>query len=211
MKTNDLIAALAADQSTGLSTVERSIAIAAMVGAAISFAAFLLSIGWRPDIGEAIGTVRFPFKFVVTLAVVVTAAPVLVRLARPDVAGTRLWMLAVGPALILGGVLLELAVLPASDWAGNLVGSNAAICLTAIPLLSIVPLAMLLWALKRGAPTRPRLTGAICGVLSSSIAATMYALHCDDDSPLFVVVWYSLAMGIVTAVATAVGGRLLRW
>ncbi len=211
MKTNDLIAALAADQSLGLNPVKRTIALAAMAGAVISFVAFLLSIGWRPDINEAIATVRFPFKFVVTLAVVITAAPLLVQLAKPAGSTHRSWTLGAGPVLILAGVLVELFVLPTSTWAENLVGSNAAICLTAIPLLSIAPLVALFMALKRGAPTRPRLAGAICGLLSASIAATMYALHCDDDSPLFVVVWYSLAIGIVTAVAAAVGGRVLRW
>lgn len=211
MKTNDLIAVLAADQPPDSSPVRHAITIAAVVGAMISFAAFLLSIGWRPDIGQALTTVRFPFKFVVTLVVVTTAAPLLVQYARPDAPGRRPWLLGAGPALILAGVLIELLVLPASAWRENLVGSNAAICLTAIPLLSIAPLGALLVALRRGAPTRPRLAGALCGLLAASIAATMYALHCDDDSPLFVIVWYSLAIGIVTAVAAGIGGRLLRW
>jgi hypothetical protein len=108
-------------------------------------------------------------------------------------------------------VLMELLILPVSFWQGSLVGANAAICLTAIPLLSIAPLAALLYALKRGAPVRPRLAGAVCGLLSSSMAAMLYALHCTDDSPLFVAVWYSLAIGAVTLVAAGLGGRFLRW
>lgn len=212
MKTNDLIAAIAADQLPDARPVEHTIKVAAVLGGLVSLTVFLLSMGWRPDIGAALVTVRFPFKFIVTLAVVISAAQMLVRLAKPDADVVRgAWRLGAGPALILAGVVVELLVLPSSAWRDNLVGSNAALCLMAIPFLSIAPTVALLLALKRGAPARPRLAGAVCGLLSASIAATMYALHCTDDSPLFVFVWYSSAIGIVTVVAAVAGGRLLRW
>ena len=212
MKTDDLIAALAADNLADTSPLERTIAIAALIGALIAGVAFLLSLGARPDIEAAIATIRFPFKFVVTLVLTVTAALLLVRLAKPGAFAVRQWRsMWAAPALILGGVLIEMLVLPASVWRDNILGSNALMCLAAIPLLSIGPLAALLFALKRGAPVQPRLAGAVCGLLSASVAATLYALHCTDDSPLFVVVWYSLAIGAVTVVAAGLGGRLLRW
>ncbi|MFZ5673199.1 MAG: NrsF family protein [Pseudomonadota bacterium] len=43
------------------------------------------------------------------------------------------------------------------------------------------------------------------------IGATLYASHCFDDSPLFVLVWYSLAIALVTAVGFFAGRHLLRW
>jgi hypothetical protein len=212
MKTNDLIAAITADQEPDASPVERTIVVATLIGAVVTGAVFLLSLGWRPDIGMAIGTIRFPFKFVVTLAVLMTAASVVVKLARPgDPSGRQIRRLWAGPALILAGVAVELLALPPSEWLDRLLGTNALLCMTMIPLLSIAPLAGLLFALKRGAPTRPALAGAIAGLLSASIGATLYAAHCVDDSPLFVVVWYSLAMGVVTLVAARLGARLLRW
>ena len=63
--------------------------------------------------------------------------------------------------------------------------------------------------LRHGAPTRPAVTGAIAGLLASGLAATLYAAHCTDDSPLFVATWYTLAAGLVTAVGALAGRKVL--
>jgi hypothetical protein len=57
----------------------------------------------------------------------------------------------------------------------------------------------------------PGLTGAVAGLLSASIAATLYAANCTDDSPLFVAVWYPLAIGFVALVGCLAGRRWLQW
>jgi hypothetical protein len=92
-----------------------------------------------------------------------------------------------------------------------MVGVNARLCLTLIPLLAIGPLACLLAALRQGAPSSPGLAGAIAGLAASGIAATFYAAHCTDDSPLFVMTWYLIAALIVTSAGYLIGRRLLRW
>ena len=61
----------------------------------------------------------------------------------------------------------------------------------AIPLLSLPLLAGALIGLRHGAPARPAVAGAIAGMLSAGLAATLYASHCTDDSPLFVATWYT--------------------
>jgi hypothetical protein len=38
-----------------------------------------------------------------------------------------------------------------------------------------------------------------------------YATHCTEDSPLFYVTWYGLAITGVTLAATLIGARVLRW
>jgi hypothetical protein len=93
----------------------------------------------------------------------------------------------------------------------KLVGSNASICLTMVPLLSAPLLVAALLTLRHGAPTRPLLAGALAGLLAGGLGATLYAAHCTDDSPLFVATWYTLAIALVTLMGTAVGYRLLRW
>lgn len=212
MKTTDLIAALSIDAGARRDSSRRRFYGSALAGAVVTAGVFLLSMGWRPDIGTAIGTIRFPFKFVVTLAVVISFAPLLVRMASP-VDGGALPRRALGaaPVLMLLAVLLELLALPANRWWDSLVGSNAFLCLAAIPLLSVPSAVALMLAMKRGAPAHPRLAGAVCGLVAAGIAATFYALHCDDDSPLFVAVWYTLAVAIVTSASAAIGGRMLRW
>jgi hypothetical protein len=107
--------------------------------------------------------------------------------------------------------VVELLVLPVSQWTPRLVGHNARFCLTLIPLLSIGPLACLLAALREGAPSSPGLAGAVAGLAASGIAATFYAANCTDDSALFVITWYPIATLIVTTAGYLIGRKLLRW
>ncbi len=93
----------------------------------------------------------------------------------------------------------------------RLIGNNSRICLTAIPLISLPLLAASLFALRHGATSRPAALGAIAGLLSSGLAATLYASHCTDDSPLFVATWYPIAIALVTAVGALAGSKVLRF
>ena len=65
-------------------------------------------------------------------------------------------------------------------------------------------------ALRAGAPEEPFFAGAVAGVAAAGIGASVYALHCPEDSPLFMAVWYSLA-AFAMAVIGAASGRWLRW
>jgi hypothetical protein len=93
----------------------------------------------------------------------------------------------------------------------RLIGNNSRACMTAIPLMSLPILAGALIGLRHGAPTRPALAGAIAGLLSAGLAATLYASHCTDDSPLFVATWYTLATALVAAVGALAGSKLLKF
>lgn len=212
MKTDNLIAALAADAPVTQPRLERVWLVA--IGAAIIVAAgvFFATIGPRADIAAAAGTVRFLFKFVVTLALAGSTLVVLERLARPGASTPMQWLaLLLAPALLLAAIGVELAVQPQEQWQMLTTGKNSLVCLTYIPLIGIGPLALIILALRRAAPTRPALAGVIAGVLAGAIAATFYAAHCIDDSPLFVATWYSLAIGIL-AVAGGIAGKLFaRW
>lgn len=212
METNDLIKALAADARPGrisLSTVWWSAAAVAIV---IAAAVFLATIGIRPDFPAAAGTVRFPFKFVVTIMLAVSAFGTVRAMSRPG-EGWRSAAVYLGlaPLLLAVAVGVELFVLPPASWSARAIGSNGLVCLAYIPLIGIGPLGLFLMALRQGAPTRPELAGAIAGVLSGGIAATFYAAHCTDDSPLFVVIWYSMAILILAAIGSVAARYLARW
>jgi hypothetical protein len=113
--------------------------------------------------------------------------------------------------LLLLAVGLELGSLPRSQWQASAIGHNARWCLLMIPLLGVAPLAGGLWALRQAAPLRPVLTGAIIGLLAAGIAGFLYALHCADDSPLFVAIWYSAATAVLALAGALLGRWLLRW
>jgi hypothetical protein len=93
----------------------------------------------------------------------------------------------------------------------NLVGTAPIACVIYIPLLSALPLAALIVALRQGAPERPMLAGAVAGLVACGIGATLYATHCINDSPLFLAAWYVIGAAILTAAGALLGARLLRW
>lgn len=212
MRTGDLIEALAADAKTRR-TPPAAVMLPALAAAIVVAGAALLStIGIRADVAAALATTRFPYKLVVVLGLAIPSILLLLRLARPGAParGPALALVAF-PALAAAGIVAELFAVPSQAWVPRLIGNNAAICMTVIPLLAVAPLAALLLALRQGAPTRPALTGAVAGLAAGAVAAFLYGWHCSDDSPLFVATWYPLAICLPTAVGAAAGSRLLRW
>lgn len=211
MKTDSLIAALAADAGgSPAPAMSRRIGAALAVAVPVSALLLLATIGVRPDIREAIATWRFDLKLVIVAAAALLSAIACARAARPQVASTRP-LLALALGLLAAAVALELALTPAKDWIASLRGRNAALCLAAIPALSLAPLAALMLAMRGGAAAAPALAGAASGALAAALGAWLYALHCVDDSPLFVATWYTLASLPVIALGAVIGRRALRW
>ena len=212
METDDLIRALGADAGRPKLALGKVLAAALVLAIVIAAAIFAAAIGPRLDIATAAETGRFLFKFVVTALLAATALPVLFALSRPqDVSRRNLIRLAAAPVLLCAAILLELAAVPSGQWATRLVGSNSFVCLSLIPLMGIGPLALFVAALRHGAPSRPALAGAVAGLAAGGIAATLYAAHCTDDSPLFVATWYTLAIAILTGVGALAGKAFARW
>lgn len=213
MKTEELIKALSEDhKACPQEPLWRTFVAAMLAGFAVATAAFAFTLGIRPDVASAIGTWRYDFKVVVALTLAATSAWFVWRLARPavDTRPAKL-ALAAAPLLLLGAVLYELWVMPASTWLPRAIGSNSVACVISITLLSIAPFAGAFYALKRGAPLNPGLAGAAAGLLASALAATLYAMHCPDDSPLFAAIWYTATMALIAGAGMVAGRRFLRW
>jgi hypothetical protein len=71
----------------------------------------------------------------------------------------------------------------------------------------------LLWALwlRKAAPARPAVFGAMAAVGVACLVAATYAIRCDRDAPTYVLVWYVLPILAVGGVAALVSRRMLRW
>jgi hypothetical protein len=212
MKTDDLIAGLAADNGWRTKPVWLWLLAAMIAALPLSGSLFMVSLGMRPDIATAVYSPFFDFKFVITIALASAAAALSLHLSRPE-ASLRgwIWLLAV-PAGLLGiGIAADFAVHQRSGWVSRLTGTNSMVCMTSIPLLSLPLLAAALLTLRRGATTRPAITGTFAGLMSGGVAATLYAMHCGDDSPLFVATWYTLGFAMIAAIGALAGRRLLRF
>jgi hypothetical protein len=211
MDTNELVRSLAADHSWRARPVGAVLAIALALALPVTAVMFAMGLGMRSDFMPAMRSPFFMLKFVVTLALAIASVTLVVRLVRPaaSVRGVS-WLLVVPVALLAAGIAADLAMPQTSTWTARLVGSNALVCLTAIPALSLPLLIAALIGLRGGAATRPMLTGAVAGLVAGGIAATFYAAHCLDDSPLFVTTWYALALAQVSLVGALLGRWVLR-
>ena len=212
METDQLIRSLAADNVHHARPVGLVLALALLAAAPVSMAMFFASLGVRPDVMTAMHNPFFDLKFAVTLALAISGIAIGLHLSRPE-ASLRgwAWLLLIPAGLLAGGIAGEMMLPQRLPMMTRLVGNNSRACMTAIPLMSLPLLAAALAGLRHGAPTRPALSGAIAGLLSAGLAATLYASHCTDDSPLFVATWYTIATALVTAIGALAGSKLLRF
>ncbi|MBU1312821.1 MAG: DUF1109 family protein [Alphaproteobacteria bacterium] len=211
MKTDDFIDLLAKDALVKLH-LDRALAIALAIGAPLSAVVLVTTIGIRPDLGDALHTPRFIFKIAVTLLLAVTTSSLVFNVGKPGVP-LRPYLIAllIPLGLLTLGIVTELFVLPSSSWRESMAGRYGYHCLFFIPFFSLAPLVALFWALKGGAPEKPGLSGAAAGLAAGGVGAAIYALHCPDDSPLFVALWYVTAITFVTLCGYFAGKRWLTW
>lgn len=212
MDTEQLIRTLAADNSHRTRPVRDLLMLALLAASPVPLLIFFAEIGFRPDIMVAMRNPFFDLKFAITLALAGSAIAVALHLSRPEASLRGVgWYLLIPAGILAAGIVGEMMLPQRAPMLTRLVGNNSRICLTMIPALSLPLLAATLIALRHGAPARPALSGAIAGLLSAGLAATLYASHCTDDSPLFVATWYTLAIALVAALGALVGSRVLKY
>ncbi|WP_431299079.1 NrsF family protein [Tabrizicola sp. BL-A-41-H6] len=211
MKTDDLIDLLAADPVPA-----RPLGPALMtawLGAVLfSSAAYLSVAGIRPDLGAALVDPVTIWKWLIP-TLMATGGIALARvLSRPD--GRAGWL----PVILvlacgLAGWLIanRLLTLPVEEWGPAFRGGTLLICLGSVFAIGLPGLVATLLVLRRGATLRPRLAGLGAGLACGGAAATLYALHCTEDDPLFFVTWYGTAIFALGALGTVAGPRALHW
>lgn len=212
MKTDDLIRALAADSATPPPSLRRLFIAALLSGVAIAVCLFLVFLGPRPHLPALLNDPRVLFKLCLPILLTVLSVPVVLRLVRPgSPLRLVLVLLAIVPLLLAIANVAEFITVPSVLWSERVMGYHPVGCFLSILMLSAAPLAAVLLALRHGAPEHPVFAGAAAGLLAGAAGAAVFAPHCPNDSPFFVAVWYSLAIGVVAAFGALAGARLLRW
>jgi hypothetical protein len=212
MDTDQLIRTLAADNTRRAQPVGFVLMLALLAAAPISLLMFFTELGVRPDLMTAMRNPFFDLKFAVTLALAASATAVSLHLSRPEASLRGFgWWLLVPAGLLVAGISGEMMMPQRAPMMTRLVGNNSRACLFSIPSMSLPLLAAALFGLRHGAPARPAVAGAIAGLMAAGLAATLYASHCTDDSPLFVATWYTIGTALVAAVGALIGSRVLRY
>jgi len=213
MKTDDLVALL----STNLEPVDRNavvrtlcVAIAAVAIAAIGIA--FAGLGFRPDLTTTRALIFLAVKVAFAIGVTGLSLAYLTRLARPSGERKILPLLVAAPFLVIVVLAaISLGSAPRAHWERMIMGDEWLECLLSIPIIAIVPFAVSIWAVRKGAPTNLSRAGAFAGLIAGGVSAMAYALHCTDDSLPFIAVWYGGTIVLCTLAGAALGPRLLRW
>jgi hypothetical protein len=213
VKTDELVDML----STNVEPVDsrrasRRLAAAVVIGIAIAACLMAIALGLRTDLMRAGALSSLCLKLLFTGVVVVLASVALNKVMRPG--GERNVPLIAILLPFIGIIMLAittLALAPGSHWQAMLLGNQWLECLVSIPLIAVVPFALVTWAVRQAAPTDLRRAGALVGLIAGSVSATGYALHCTDDSVAFVALWYGATIALCTLVGFKLGPRLLRW
>lgn len=213
MKTDDLIAALAANvEPVDSRRFRRVLAWFMAGGVAVAAGLMLQRMGLNPELAAYLGRGMFWVKLGFGVAVAALAAWAVVRMARPGQSlgpVARAWLLPIAALWLLGVAALMLA--PASDRAALVFGVTWRVCSFNIALLSLPMLLAGLVALRTMAPTRPASAGAMAGLLAGGAAAAVYALHCPELAAPFLAVWYVAGVLIPAAAGALLGRTMLRW
>ena len=211
MKTTDLIDMMVQDDPAELPQ-QRPLALWVTVLVVLSAAIVLLVGGLRADFANVIVQPLVQAKYLLPLMVAVPSLWFASQARQPETTlkGSLLWM-AIPAVIVIALLISTLANLPADKWAATVQGQSLFVCLASIPLLASPILAGLLWVMKQGATTRPALAGALAGLASGGLSASVYALHCFEDSPAFYGVWYSAGIVLMGIAGQLIGSRVLKW
>jgi hypothetical protein len=211
MKTEALITAIAADTQMA-QPVLPGLVVRLLPAVAFAVLAIWVTLGFRDDLLSSLVTPLAAMRYVLAAALGAVALRLALLLARPEGRElARFWPLVAVLAVALGLLAWAYLATPSEGRQMALVGKTMMTCLITIPLLSILPVTAILVSLRRGATTAPKLAGFVAGVAGGGFAAMVYATHCTEDSPLFYVTWYGVAITIVAFTSTLVGARVLRW
>ena len=213
MKTDDLVAVLSTNvEPVRRGLVGRTISIAVAGGAVVALGIMVAALGLRADLTTTRATIFILLKIAFALAVIGVAMRYLLRLARPGAErGISLLTIVVPFAAIALLGAISLGTAPSSHWDRMILGDEWLECLLSIPIIAIVPFAVVIFAVRRAAPTNLVRTGAVAGLVAGGVSAVAYAFHCTDDSLPFVAVWYGATIVLCTLAGAALGPRLLRW
>ncbi|MGB6634398.1 MAG: DUF1109 domain-containing protein, partial [Bradyrhizobium sp.] len=166
METEQLIRTLAADNPHHARPVGLVLALALVAAAPVSLAIFMMGLGVRPDVMTAMHNPFFDLKFVITLALAISAIAVGLHLSRPEASLKGWgWLLLIPVGIIAAGIASEMMMPQRLPMMTRLIGNNSRVCVTAIPLLSLPLLAGALVGLRHGAPARPAVAGAMAGLI----------------------------------------------
>jgi hypothetical protein len=158
---------------------------------------------------------HFGFKaiaLIFTLGLAAAGGSLLVTSARPgqSVRKPQILMGLLLLIVILAGIV-ALRTFDLANWGAMMRGEDWGTCLICVPIFAVIPFVAFIWALRKGAPTRLALAGALAGIVAGALGAAAVVVHQTGDSIPAIALWYGVPIVLCAMIGAILGPRLLRW
>ena len=210
------IEALIRDLSADLAPVQqRSVKREAgfLVALGIAELSLLVMVGaMRPDMQRVILSPIMTWKIGSLTLLAGVACTVAIRSFAPPASSRRglAFTSALAALAIIGGAFVTSAADNGRALIDRLMPVHGLMCAAAIVVLALPMMTFLAVLMRRAAPVHPRRSALATGLAASTCGALIFTVCCPMNDPLYIIVWYSLAVAAVTAAARWFLPRRLR-
>ncbi|MDZ4139005.1 MAG: DUF1109 domain-containing protein [Erythrobacter sp.] len=184
----------------------------ALATAAVSTVLLIGLYGMRPDL--QMGHVN-PVHLIATglyLGLAIAASVTVIVMSRPCVGTDHsgwTWAAAMAALLPAAGLIVGMA------GGGDLLSQDSLRhginCFMIGGAGSLLVFAMLVWWLRKGAPTAPDRAGLVAGIAAGSFGIFAFSLHCAENDIVHIGVWHSAVVLAMAGVGRAIVPSLVRW
>jgi hypothetical protein len=190
----------------------KTLAWAIAVSGIAAFGVMVATVGIRNDVAAGREPISIALELVFSLSLVAAGAVILMKSMIPGQEERKRSSTVLLPLFAASAAAIAMLVRHGPITPTGMMGSAAAaLCMMCIPFFAVIPFAVLIWVLRKGAPTDLRRCGAVAGLVAGAIGATVYSFNCPSDALPFVAFWYAAAIGLCAIIGAQLGPRLLRW
>ena len=179
---------------------------------AVTVIATIAVLGLRPDVANGQFQPLFLFANGLFLIVGLATGLAAVGMGMPRVGhSSQGWKWVVAMASLLPAAAVIMLASRTEPLPPVLVASNEMKCVAMGLALGLLTATVLVWWLRRGAPSSAERAGWLVGLSSGSTGLFAFALHCPFDSFYHVGLWHMLPVVIGGLLGRQIVPPLIRW
>lgn len=184
----------------------------ALAGLGVTVTTVAMLFGIRPDVIAGHFDPVFLLATGLFLLLGLSSAVTVIVMSRPRVGsdhGGWVWAAAMTALLPVAAAIIGLGRGPGAFSASAV--EHGLDCLMMGSALALLTFAILVWWLRRGAPTSPERAGLLAGIAAGSFGIFAFSFHCLYNDIVHIGLWHSLVVVLSGAIGRLVVPRLIRW
>lgn len=184
----------------------------ALAGLAVTIATVTVLFGIRPDVISGSFDPVFLLATGLFLLLGLASAVTVIMMSRPRVGndhGGWIWAVAMTALLPAAAIIISFGKGAAAFTAGA--AQQGLDCFMVGGVLGMMTFAVLVWWLRRGAPTSPERAGLLAGIAAGAFGIFAFSLHCASNDIVHIGLWHSSVVILGAAVGRIAIPPLVRW